>query len=356
MRDIIALVLLTFTLTQCKEKYQYPGKLEFKSFKIGDKVDTSNFKKHGNLYFPNYIDGWTMDNYDQLPEKYKGLPIAIWILKSDSSVGLTLLNDIVLNITVSYLTGKEKNEIVEILTKKFGAEASKRNYEEKHPLQSWITYWELQTWETKDVIVQIGNSDMRKPEDPIPTEIRWNLAYSDFILEGKIINDFKKILFSNKKDSLQYFKEINTYKNRAHPPENGLYVDYYENEKIKEKGNYKNGKKDGLWESWYDNGQKEDSAFYKNDELFSTRIMWYSNGQLQLESCWGKHFEKVGKWVRYREDGQIESISNFNDKGEELNGKLFEYFDNGKLKREMSYGIGKKSEDIMYNEQGKRIK
>lgn len=40
-----------------------------------------------------------MENYDKLPEKYKELPIAIWALKSDSSIALTLLNDIVLKIT-----------------------------------------------------------------------------------------------------------------------------------------------------------------------------------------------------------------------------------------------------------------
>jgi hypothetical protein len=45
MRNIIAFsVLLVFTLTSCGQKYQYPGVLEFRTFKIGDKVDTTLFK------------------------------------------------------------------------------------------------------------------------------------------------------------------------------------------------------------------------------------------------------------------------------------------------------------------------
>jgi len=186
------LILLVVALTSCGQKYKYPGEVEIKNFKIGEKVDTTLFKKHGDLYFPNYLDGWTMDNFDKLPNKYKGLPIAIWQLKSDSSIALTLLNDVVLNITVSYMKEDEKEKFSKMFTDKFGADAKEKSYEENHPLQAWITYWNLKTWETKEAVAQIGNGDMRKPEDPIPKDLRWNLAYSDFILENTIINDYRK--------------------------------------------------------------------------------------------------------------------------------------------------------------------
>lgn len=193
MKNIITLlIILTTTLFSYGQKYSYPGQLEIRSYKIGDKVDTTLFIKYGELYFPNYLDGWTMNNFDKLPEKYNGLPIALWQLKSDSSIALTLLNDIILNITVAYMKEDEKEEITKYATEKFGAEGLQKSYKETHPLQTWITYWDLLTWETNDVIFQIGNSDMRKPEHPIPTDLRWNLAYSDFILENKIINDFRK--------------------------------------------------------------------------------------------------------------------------------------------------------------------
>ncbi len=191
MKNILFLFFLTFAFTFCGQKYKYPGQVEIRNFKIGDKVDTSLFKKYSNVYFPNYLDGWTMENFDKLPEKYRELPIAIWQLKTDSSIALTLLNNIVLNITVSYLKKDEKEKISKMFMDKFGAEGEEKSYEETHPLQAWITYWNLKTWETKDVIAQIGNSDMRKPKDPVPTDITWNLVYSDFILENQIINDYK---------------------------------------------------------------------------------------------------------------------------------------------------------------------
>ena len=187
----ILLIILTTALFSCGQKNKYPGQLEIRGYKIGDKVDTTLFKKYADLYFPNYLNGWTMENVQQLPEKYKGLPIAIWQLKSDSGVALTLLNNAILNITVSYMKEVEKEKFAKLFIDKFGINGQEKSLEETHPLQAWITYWNLKTWETKDVIAQVGNSDMRMPTDPAPTNISWNLVYSDFVLENKVISDYK---------------------------------------------------------------------------------------------------------------------------------------------------------------------
>jgi hypothetical protein len=192
--SLTLLILIIFALTSCGQKYKYPGQLEIKTYKIGDRVDTTLFKKYQDLYFPNYLDGWTMDNVSQLPEKYYGLPIAIWQSKQDSSIALTLLNDIILNITVSYLTDAEKVQMQNMFTDKFGGKEKQKSYEQTHLLQDRITYWSLLTWETKDVIVQIGNSEMRKPNQSPRKEISWNMVYSDFLLEDKVINNFKQRL------------------------------------------------------------------------------------------------------------------------------------------------------------------
>lgn len=160
MKYILHLTLIFSTvLTSFGQRYNNPNALEFDSFEIGDKVDTILFKKYEELYLPNYLDGWTMANISQLPSKYEGLPIAIWVFKSDSSVALTSLDNRILNITKSYLTTDEKEVISNLMIEKFGGKPKKKNYKESHPLQAWITYWELETWETKDVIVQIGNSE-----------------------------------------------------------------------------------------------------------------------------------------------------------------------------------------------------
>jgi hypothetical protein len=185
-------IFLSISLTACGQNYTNPDSLEFDTFEIGDKVDITLFSMYKELYFPNYLDGWTMENVTQLPSKYKGLPIAIWSLKSNSNIVLTLLDNRILNITQSNLTIDEKIAISKSMVEKFGDNPKKKSYEESHPLQAWITYWELETWETKDIIVQIGNSDMRMPNDSKPKEIRWNLVYSNFILENKIIEEYKK--------------------------------------------------------------------------------------------------------------------------------------------------------------------
>jgi antitoxin component YwqK of YwqJK toxin-antitoxin module len=347
------LILLTISFISCSQKHKYPGQFELRGYKIGDRVDTILFKKYEDLYFPNYLDGWTMDNVSQLPEKYHGLPIAIWQSKKDSSIALTLLNDFVLNLTVSYLADEEKVKLQTMFTDKFGGDGKQKSYEQTHPLQDWITYWNLITWETKDAIVQLGNSEMRKPNQAPRKEIKWNLVYSDFLLENKIINDFKEKLFSNKADSVKFVQELNAHKNKMNPPSNGPFTVYFDNGKLKEKGNYKNGKKNGLWETWFENGEKEDSATYNNDELIGKRLMWFSNGQLQLESYWGKNETRIGIWKSYFKNGKSESVFGFDYNGE-FHGTHLQFFESGNKKRETHYEHGKESSDITYDEQGKR--
>jgi len=93
MRKILTFLFIsTFALTSCAQKSNYPGQLEIKGFKIGQEVDTTLFIKKGNIYFPNYLDGWTMDNYDQLPEKYHGLKIAIFSPSLSGDLGIYTLN------------------------------------------------------------------------------------------------------------------------------------------------------------------------------------------------------------------------------------------------------------------------
>lgn len=182
---------MSVSLTSCGQN-KYPDPIKIRNYSIGQKVDTALFKNIGRLYFPNYLDGWTMENVSALPKKYNGLPIAMWQLKSDSSIVLTLLENVVLNITVSYIPTAEKDFMSKIALDKFGFDGKLKSYEETHPLQSYITYWKLKTWETKSCILQIGTSEMRNPNDSPKNDPLWNLAYSDFVIERKIIDNFKR--------------------------------------------------------------------------------------------------------------------------------------------------------------------
>lgn len=90
------------------------------------------------------------------------------------------------------MTEYEKNEMSKMATSELGIKSTFKSYEQQHPLQQWITYWTLETWKTKDVIFQIGNNYMKRPEDPAPTDIRWNLVYSDFNKEKNIIDNYMR--------------------------------------------------------------------------------------------------------------------------------------------------------------------
>ena len=64
------LFFLTTILTSSAQQDNYPGEFEIRTYKIGDKVDINLFQKHDDLYFPNYLNGWNIENFDKLPEKY----------------------------------------------------------------------------------------------------------------------------------------------------------------------------------------------------------------------------------------------------------------------------------------------
>ena len=186
----IILIFLSIVLTSCGQN-KYPGSFEIRNYQIGQKIDTNLFKKQASLYFPNYLDGWTMDNVSQLPKKYKGLPIGIWQLKTDSSIVLTLFENTIMNITVSFIKKMEIDSLSKIAFDRFGNDGVLKSYEQGHPLQSYITYWNLKTWETDDVTLQVGTSEMRNPSDSAQKEPLWDLVYSDFALERKIIANYK---------------------------------------------------------------------------------------------------------------------------------------------------------------------
>ena len=55
------------------------------------------------------------------------------------------------------------------------------------------------------------------------------------------------------------------------PPENGPYVQYYENGKKKLEVHYENGKQNGLRTEWDENGKKQKEIQYKDGKLISQK-------------------------------------------------------------------------------------
>ena len=75
---------------------------------------------------------------------------------------------------------------------------------------------------------------------------------------------------------------------------------YYENGKILDKGNFKNGKGDVF--DYYENGKIFSVKKYNNGFLNGKSIFFYSNGKIAEEGSY-KNNIKVGVWKKYNKRG-----------------------------------------------------
>ncbi len=84
----------------------------------------------------------------------------------------------------------------------------------------------------------------------------------------------------------------------------GIWLEYYPNEQIKNKGIYKNGIKEGIQEGWYENGQKEDEIEFGERGVVTVK-KWKPNGEPCTET---NVINGNGKAVSYNDDGSPSSI------------------------------------------------
>ena len=86
--------------------------------------------------------------------------------------------------------------------------------------------------------------------------------------------------------------------------EDGPWVGYHDNGRVREKGTYKDGKPDGPYVSYNDNGQLLLKGTFKDGKAEGPWVYYHDNGQL-----WSKGTYKDGKiggpWVNYKSDGTV---------------------------------------------------
>ena len=58
----------------------------------------------------------------------------------------------------------------------------------------------------------------------------------------------------------------------------GLWIEHYENGRIKIKASFKNGMAHGIRQEWYDNGVKKQQGDFKNDEYDGRWLKWHPSG------------------------------------------------------------------------------
>ena len=77
-----------------------------------------------------------------------------------------------------------------------------------------------------------------------------------------------------------------------------------------EQGNIKNGKKIGSWIEYYDNGQLQIEENFKNVKRNGKIRVFYRNGKLAGEGVY-KNDQKNGLFKYYGEDGELTKIQTF---------------------------------------------
>jgi uncharacterized protein len=184
----------------------------------------------------------------------------------------------------------------------------------------------------------------------------------------------------------------------------GHWKEFYADGTLRSEGDYKEGKPAGDWKYFYPNGKLEQAGRYTSTGKFQGSWKWYfDTGQLMLEEEYaggvkdGIHTEydengkiteegeyvkgledgpwytiegdylergvyrdglKNGKWISYslvREGAKTDSILNYSGSfvDDVPDGKHISYWDNGKIKDEGMYLMGKKEGDwIKYNYDG----
>ena len=91
------------------------------------------------------------------------------------------------------------------------------------------------------------------------------------------------------------------------------------------KGDYKEGKEDGEWLNFWENGKLKNKTSFKIGLMNGEWLSYFPTGKLKLTGAYDENF-KVGEWIDYFENGRPRDIINY---------KLF------KEKSKVNYGIMK---------------
>ena len=91
---------------------------------------------------------------------------------------------------------------------------------------------------------------------------------------------------------------------------NGLFVEYYNNGKMKYEGRYVYGIKDGVHSEWLENGNKISSINFLNGNLNGVYSEWYPNGKKKYEGNY-QTGNKEGTFTEFYENGNQKSKSEY---------------------------------------------
>ena len=102
------------------------------------------------------------------------------------------------------------------------------------------------------------------------------------------------------------------------------------------------GEESGKWTSWYENGKIKDEGNFKDGKM-SGKWTGYEpkQGRYLYIGSWSNDI-KVGKWLNYSERGDLQSLITYGKDGE-LNGLSRIYNENGRLISEGKFKAGRRT-------------
>ncbi len=163
----------------------------------------------------------------------------------------------------------------------------------------------------------------------------------------------------NKKDSLWERKDYfiherslqmqGSYTDTSCKVPEGRFEYYYANKHLQSVGSYKNGKKDGLWLDFYPNDMMKDSIVYINGNKSGTTMAWHSDGYVMDSAIWNA--DGSGVEVSWFDNGNPADAGRFSA-GYALNGKWQYFHKNGKLSASELYKNGTLTDKQYFDENG----
>ncbi|MDR6239168.1 toxin-antitoxin system YwqK family antitoxin [Aureibacter tunicatorum] len=114
----------------------------------------------------------------------------------------------------------------------------------------------------------------------------------------------------------------------------GLYVSYFPNGKVKEKGFYSNNLPDSLWQYFSSNGKITKKGYFVGNQMTGHWQFYYENGELKSEGGYENGI-KSHVWTYYYESGTPKSSGEY---VEDLKvGRWVFYYESGTSKQEIDY-------------------
>lgn len=135
-------------------------------------------------------------------------------------------------------------------------------------------------------------------------------------------------------DASKKIKE-GAYKNSR---KEGLWIEYYCNDKLKSKINYIHNRPNGDAIFYHKNGNIKEQGAWKSNRWVGAYKLYYPNGQVRQAFNFNESGKREGKQAYYHENGQVQIVGNWSGGSE--SGEIKEYYANGELRSSKTFNGG----------------